>query len=158
MTLPQQLLCSPKMIEELLKHTFPDINSPHNDNYFFHRCVLCPQNCDVCSINNSILETFPSPVHNLWSVDKALNPDNHSTININQPLENLHVLTPSGYLVAHLLKPGCLIIVLWNLQPQQGVVNGTQGIVTQIHRCVLEVHLPSGSLVLIPLETDFCWS
>ena len=149
--LPRQLLCSSNTLDELLTHTFPDIATLHDDGYFFRRCVLCPRNVDVRSINDSLLNSFPGAAHDLWSVDKALDPEDHNAVDIHQPPENLHVLTPSGYPVAHLkLKIGCPIIVLRNLQLQQGVVNGTRGIVTRICRRVLEVRLQSGAHVLIP--------
>lgn len=60
-------------------------------------------------------------------------------------------MSPSSYPQANLkLKIGCPIIVLRNLQPKQGIVNGTRGIVTQISQQVLEVCLPSNNYVLIP--------
>ena len=149
--LPEELLCSSNTVEELLAHTYPDIATPHDDTYFLRRCILCPRNVDVRGINDSILESFPGTVHELWSVDKALDPEDHATVDINQTPEHLHSITPSGYPLALLkLKIGCPVIILRNLQPLQGIVNGTRGIVTRICRRVLEIRLPSGTHALIP--------
>ena len=115
------------------------------------RCILSPRNKDVRSINEAILASFRGPVCKLWSVDKALDLEDHSHVDILQTPENLHAMTPSDYPLAHLkLKIGCPVIVLWNLQPKQGIVNGMCGIVTRISRWVLELHLQLGSHVLIP--------
>ena len=149
--LPSSLLCPSNSLNELISHTYPDLESAHNDKYFLERCILSPRNKDVRSINDAILASFRGPVCELWSVDKALDPEDHSHVDILQTPENLHAMTPSGYPLAHLkLKIGCPVIVLRNLQPKQGVVNGTRGIVTRISRRVLELRLQSGSHVLIP--------
>lgn len=50
------------------------------------------------------------------------------------------MFTPLGFPVAQLtLKIGCLVMILWNLQPREGVCNGSRGIVTRISTRILEV-------------------
>ena len=84
-------------------------------------------------------------------MDKALDPEDHATVDINQTPKHLHSITPSGYPLALLkLKIGCPVIILQNLQPLQGIVNETCGIVTHICRHVLEIRLPSGTHAFIP--------
>ena len=102
-------------------------------------------------INTIILDTFPGPVHELWAVDKAVDPDNPENMLTLYTPEFLHSLTPSGFPPALLkLKQGSPIIVLRNLQPKQGVCNGSRGIMTRLSRRVLEVRLLSGNYVLLP--------
>ena len=49
------------------------------------------------------------------------------------PTEYLNSINVSGLPLAKLaLKEGCPVMVLQNLMPQQGVCNGTQGIVTRL--------------------------
>jgi ATP-dependent exoDNAse (exonuclease V) alpha subunit len=48
------------------------------------------------------------------------------------------------------LKIGCPIIILRNLQPHDGVCNGSRSVVTQISRRVIEVRLFTNQTVLIP--------
>ena len=65
--------------------------------------------------------------------------------------EILHSFTPSGFPAARLtLKIGCPIMVLCNLQPCEGVCNGSRGIVTRISTHILEVLLFNGTTVLVP--------
>lgn len=149
--LPPFLLCQPNTLQELIKHAYPDIASPHDDSYFLQRCILCPRNRDVREINSIVLDNFPGTVHEMWSVDKAVDPDNPQVVETNYTPEFLHSLTPSGFPPADLkLKKGCPIIVLRNLQPSRGVCNGSRGIVTRMERRVLEVRLLSGKYALIP--------
>ena len=102
-------------------------------------------------INSLILDAFPGPVHELWAVDKAIDPDNPQNMLTSYTPEFLHSLTPSGFPPALLkIKLGSPIIVLRNLQPKQGVCNGSRGIVTRLTRQVLEVRLLSGNYVLLP--------
>ena len=150
-TLPESLHCTSNTIEELIEHVYPDIDSLQDDSYYSKRCILCPRNQNVQEINATMLHTFPGPVHELWAVDKAINPDNpHNVISTYTP-EFLHSLNPSGFPPALLkLKLGAPIIVLRNLQPKQGVCNGARGIVTRLSRRVLEVRLLNGNYVLLP--------
>ena len=74
--LPPHLICPSNTVNELITLTYPALQECHNDAYFLERCILCPQNKDVRAINDDILDSFPGTVHELWSVDKALNPDN----------------------------------------------------------------------------------
>ena len=67
------------------------------------------------------------------------------------PPEVLHSVTPTGFPLAQLrLKRGCPIIILRNLQPREGVCNGTRGILVDAKPRILKVLLFSGKTVLIP--------
>ena len=149
--LPPSLLCPSNSLPELIQHTYPSVHFPQHDSYFAERCILCPRNRDVHEINSLILDSFPGEVQELWAVDKAVDPDNPLEMNNTYTPEFLHSLTPSGFPPALLnLKIGSPIIVLRNLQPKQGVCNGSRGIVTRLTRRILEVRLLSGNYVLIP--------
>ena len=150
-TIPPFLLCPSNSIGELIIHTYPAVHIAQADSYFQNRCMLCPRNDDVRGLNDIVLDSFPGPVLNLWSVDKAVDPEDPHIVLDNYPPEFLRSQTPSGFPPAHLkLKLGCPVIVLRNLQPKQGVCNGTRGIVTRLTRRVLELRLFDGNYVLIP--------
>ena len=96
-----------------MRHTYPGIEHPQNDAYFTERCILCARNKDVRDINALILDTFPGPVHELWAVDKAVDPDDPQNMLTSYTPEFLHSLTPSGFPPALLkIKLGSPIIVL----------------------------------------------
>ena len=64
---------------------------------------------------------------------------------LNYPVEYLNSINCSGLPLAKLvLKPGCPVMVLRNIDPTNGVCNGSRGIVTQIRNHVLEVQLLTG--------------
>ena len=71
------------------------------------------------------------------------------------PVEYLNSINCSGLPLAKLaLKVGCPIMVLRNINPGDGVCNGSRGILTRATPRVLEVRLLSGEhageLIFIP--------
>lgn len=149
--IPPFLLCPSNSIAELIQHTYPAVHIQQPDSYFQHRCMLCPRNDDVRTLNDIVINTFPGSEVDFWSVDKAVDPENPQIILETYPPEFLRSQMPSGFPPALLkLKLGCPVIVLRNLQPKQGVCNGMRGIVTRMTRRVLEVRLFDGNYVLIP--------
>jgi hypothetical protein len=62
------------------------------------------------------------------------------------PTEYLNSINVSGLPLAKLaLKEGCPVMILRNLNPQEGVCNGTRGIVTRMGNRVIEVRIIGGS-------------
>ena len=87
------------------------------------------------------------------------------------PVEYLNSINCSGLPLHNLqLKVGCPVMILWNLNPGDGVCNGSRGVVTRMSNRVLEVQLLTGDhagkttfiphLSIIPSLTqvpfDFC--
>ena len=94
---------------------------------------------------------FPGEEHELWAVDHALDPTTLLEDDTNYLPEVLHSYSPSSFPLARLsLKVGCPVMILRNLQPREGVCNGSWGIVTRISTRILEVRLFNGATVLIP--------
>jgi ATP-dependent exoDNAse (exonuclease V) alpha subunit len=61
------------------------------------------------------------------------------------PVEYLNSINVSGLPLAKLsLKVGCPVMVLRNLNPQEGVCNGSRGIITRMANRVIEVRLLTG--------------
>jgi ATP-dependent DNA helicase PIF1 len=58
------------------------------------------------------------------------------------PIEYLHSLTATGLPLAHLaLKPSCPLMLLHNIDPSQGLCNGTCMILMDIKQHVLQCHI-----------------
>lgn len=145
-----QLHLKENKLPSLMLHTYPDIALPQSDTYFKNRCILCPQNRECHKFNNTLLEKLPGKAVDLWSVDTALDCETQLPSEGMCPQEILHSLQPSGYPLAHLwLKLSAPIIILWNLQPKEGLCNRTQGIVTKITIHVLQVQVFNGNTVMI---------
>jgi PIF1-like helicase len=156
-TIPSFLLCPTNSLSELIKYTYPDISTRHEMNYFRERCILTPRNREAHEINDVILDAFPGEVHDLWSVDEAFDPDTEMATETSYPPEVLHSASPSGFPQAHLrLKIGCPVIVLRNLHSEEGICNGSRGIVTRISTRVVEVLLHNGETCLIPRIKLIC--
>jgi ATP-dependent exoDNAse (exonuclease V) alpha subunit len=94
---------------------------------------------------------FPGEAYDLWSIDKAFDLDNPAIPDPTYSLEHLHSAAPSGFPQAHLrLKVGCPVIVLQNLHLDEGICNGSRGIVTLVTTRVVQIMLLGGNMCLIP--------
>ena len=102
--------------------------------------VLSCKNDNVDDINHAILRLFPGEEIVLTSSDKALDDENL------YPIEFLNTINVGGLPLAHLaLKPGCPVMLLRNLDPENGLCNGTRMILQAIRQCVLECWILGGS-------------
>ena len=94
---------------------------------------------------------FPGDVFDLWAIDEAFDPDSPGIPDTSYSPETLQAAAPSGFPAAHLrLKIGCPVIVLRNLHVEEGICNGTRGIVSRISTRVVETLLQDGKRSLIP--------
>jgi ATP-dependent DNA helicase PIF1 len=149
--LPRRILCPSDTIDDLVTHIYPNISHPHPASYFKECCILAPCNTETNDLNINVLCSFPGKEYKLWAIDHALNHETFLEEDTNYSPEVLHTFTPLGFPVAQLiLKVGCPIMILQNLQPREGVCNGSRGIVTEISTRILQVHLFSGTRVLVP--------
>jgi len=155
---PQSMVCT--NLNTLINRIYSGIGNPRvqDDQYFLECIILCPRNDEVHNINEAILQQFnPVPnveVHMLRSVDSVSEEDgmHHA-----YPAEFLQQLNSSGLLPALLcLKVGCLVILLRNLDPGEGLCNGTRMVVLNVRRKVLQCRIINkdrrfrGKVVLIP--------
>ena len=149
--IPDSLLCPNNDLSSLIEFTYPHLSLPHGTDYYRERCILAPRNREAHEINDILLDRFPGPVYDLWSVDEAMDPDNPRTPDISFSPEVLQSACPSNFPQAHLrLKIGCPVIVLRNLHSEEGICNGSRGIVTRITTRVVEILFLGGEVCLIP--------
>ena len=106
--------------------------------------ILTSRNGTVDAINQKVLDMMPGKAVSLISADKA---DYSDEENVNNKLyrisnEYLQTLGPSNFPLAKLvLKVGCIVMLLRNLNPRKGLCNGTRLMIKEIGRYILKVQL-----------------
>ena len=92
-----------------------------------------------------MLKKFPGEEKVFMSADSVRNNEENGEGGggLMYPVENLNTINCSGLPLAK-LKVGCPVMILRNLNPAEGVCNGSQGIVTRMSNRVLEVRLLTG--------------
>jgi ATP-dependent exoDNAse (exonuclease V) alpha subunit len=97
----------------------------------------------VDGLNHKILGGFPGEEKVYQSAD-SVNADQGGDVMM-YPVEYLNSINASGLPLAKLtLKIGCPVMVLRNLNPGEGVCNGSRGIVTRMTSRVVEIRLLAG--------------
>ena len=140
-------------MEKFCREIFPDLTTNINlPGWLEGRAILTPINKEVDTLNNRIQDWLPGDGLALTSADAVENTDDALRFNI----EYLNTLQPNGF-PQHLLnlKPGMPLMLLRNLNPRQGLCNGTrlvfQGCLDgKILQCRI---VGSGREVLIPRIT-----
>jgi ATP-dependent exoDNAse (exonuclease V) alpha subunit len=135
--------CGNNDIESLINALYSDLLIPDHpplpDSYFLDRTILSSKNDDVDQINSSILDLFPGDKAVFTSADSiAENQRDYDYI----PIEYLHTMTPSGFPLHTLeVKAGAPLMLLRNLDPTQGLYNGTRMILVSWTARVLKCHV-----------------
>ena len=111
--------------------------------YFSQRVILAARNIDVDTINACVLRYLPGDSKRYFSIDTAFN--DAGTVNDVISNEYLNTITIPGMPVHEtVLKIGCPIILLRNLNPYEGLCNGTRLIVTTLSERVIEGQILTG--------------
>jgi len=147
-------------LNTLINRIYPGIGNPRvqDDQYFLEYIILYSRNNEVHTINEAILQQF-NPVLNaevymLRSVNSVFEKDrmHHA-----YPVEFLQQLNSSRLSPTLLcLKVGCSVILLRNLDPGEGLYNGTKMVVLNMRRKILQCRIISKDrrfrekVVLIP--------
>ena len=117
-------------IESLIDALYPGIAQINpvqdNDDYFQEHTILSARNDDVDSVNQSVLEKFPGHEFTSFSVDTMQNEQGVDVSNQQYPTEFLNSINASGMPLAKLhLKKGVPLMTLQNMDPANGICNGT---------------------------------
>ena len=137
-------------IQDLIHETYSDlqhITSLPSESmireYFSQRVILAARNIDVDAINNTVLEMLQGNTKIYSSADSAFN--DAGIANDTIPNEYLNTITIPGMpLHQTTLKINCPIILLRNLNPHEGLCNGTRLIVTGMAERVIEAQILTG--------------
>ncbi len=141
-TLPDHMKCPANTVDSLIGCIYPGVSVlPHPPDHYFHEhAILSACNDDVHDMNAAILRTFPGEEHILHSADSAVVEDEGDGAQALYPVEYCNSINASGIPLAKLaLKVGCPVIIMRNLNPSQGVCNGTRAILTKLTHHILEV-------------------
>jgi ATP-dependent DNA helicase PIF1 len=152
-TLPQQFIS--RSLADLMVFVFGDFSGDLSES-----AILCPTNyiCEV--VNDKIVGQLDSQLYELRRIDIAIaeTPEERNQLAINYPTEYLNSKLPNGLPPHNLkLKVGVVVILLRNLNPAQGLCNGTRLRVDRISTSFLTTTVMSGpktgSVILLPRIT-----
>ncbi|XP_051223656.1 uncharacterized protein [Lolium perenne] len=128
-------------IEKLIDHVFPALDhNMANPGYMTARAILSTKNDNVDVINMRMIERFQGEEKIYYSFDSAED-DPHGYYS----LEFLNGLTPNG-LPPHALKLkiNCPIILLRNIDPANGLCNGTRLVVRGFQKNAIDAEIVMG--------------
>ncbi|PWZ33301.1 ATP-dependent DNA helicase PIF1 [Zea mays] len=128
-------------LDNLIDFVFPNLNENMSDStYITSRAILSTRNDWVDMINAKMIERFQGEHMVYHSFDSAMD-DPHNYY----PPEFLNTLTPNG-LPPHVLKLkiGCPVILLRNIDPANGLCNGTRLVVRGFQRNSIDAEIVLG--------------
>ncbi|GJY00786.1 ATP-dependent DNA helicase PIF1-like protein [Tanacetum coccineum] len=135
---------------QIIKETYPDFKNRRNDSVYLKECaILTPRNDDADTINAHMFDKLPGTTMTYNSADEVCK---GSTDILEQqhlyPTEFLNTLNfPRMPPHALKLKKELLIMLLRNVNPSQGLCNGTRLIITDLGQFVIRAQILTGSNV-----------
>jgi hypothetical protein len=142
-------------LQSLINLIYPDIAvQPKPDSFFLDRTILTTKNDAIDAINAYLLHLFPGEVVTLLGVDTVIDVANAQ----DYPVEYLNSMKIAGLPLAHLkLKRGCPLMLLRNMDQNNGLCNGTRMILIDVKSRVLQCRIlggkHAGNIVFIPRIT-----
>ena len=128
-----------------------------NPYSMINRCVLAPKNSSVDEINDMMIKRFPGNLHVYVSSDRTVDPRHQGDYQ-----DFLNSQNPKG-LPPHklLLKENCPIMLIRNLNPTEGLCNGTRLICRELKQNTICAEIAFGQhrgkrifLPKIPLQVS----
>jgi PIF1-like helicase/Helitron helicase-like domain at N-terminus len=147
-TLPSDIVMSKSKLSHLIDFVYPNLIQNSGDiNYMVGRAILTPKNIDADTISDMIMDKIPGETKIYPSADSA---DSTENTHIQQPqiyspefLRSLKISDlPPGELK---LKIGIPIILLRNLNPSEGLCNGTRLIIHKLQSKIIDAEIITGS-------------
>ncbi|UYV80593.1 hypothetical protein LAZ67_19000888 [Cordylochernes scorpioides] len=128
------------LVQEIFGSSYGDITA------LSQYVILTPKNTDSLEINEKVLDRLPNRSQCFLSVD-SVECENVEEQN-NYHTEFLNSLTPTGMPPHRLnLKIGAIVMLLRNLNPKQGLCNGTRMVIQRMRSHVLEAQILTGTKV-----------
>ncbi|XP_027171825.1 uncharacterized protein LOC113771446 [Coffea eugenioides] len=144
-------------LNRLIESVFPDLNLYSQDPYnLINRCILAPKNSSVDELNEIMIKRFPGSLQTYISSDKTVDQRHQSDYE-----DFLNSQDPKG-LPPHrlLLKENCPLMLLRNLNPAEGLCNGTRLICRELGQHTISAEIVFGHhrgkrvfIPRIPLQT-----
>ncbi|XP_021990985.1 uncharacterized protein LOC110887721 [Helianthus annuus] len=148
--IPEDLLIKNSVdpLSSLIDFVYPYLLQLYKNQYYFaERAILAPTNEVIHEINEKLLALFPGEEVEYLSSDSICHTDqakNPSHANLYSP-DVLNGLKISG-LPNHrlILKVGVPVMLLHNIDQQNGLCNGTRLRITKLAKRVIEAEIISG--------------
>ncbi|XP_024990585.1 ATP-dependent DNA helicase PIF1-like [Cynara cardunculus var. scolymus] len=127
--------------DALIDAIFPSLQTCETaSDYIISRAILTTKNEHVDEINDQLIERFRGEEKIYYSFDEAEDDKNNL-----YPMEFLNSLTVSGLPPHYLrLKIGCPIILLRNIDPSNGLCNGTRLICRGFQQNAIDAEIAVG--------------
>lgn len=132
---------SEESLDRLIECVFPNITKfCTSRDYMSERAILSTRNEHVDALNARMISVFPGEEKIFYSFDSVDDDSNNS-----YPLDFLNSITPNG-LPPHELKvkKNCPIILLRNLDPHNGLCNGTRLVVRAFEDNAIDAEIVNG--------------
>jgi hypothetical protein len=137
----------------LIHSIYPGIaeESMRTRDYFSTRAILAGRNEEVSKINAAVLEMVPGDQRDFFSADSVGDADGADIVSV----EYLNSMELNGWPPHKLsLKVGTPVLLLRNLNPADGLCNGTRLMIRRFLTRVIEVEIiggeQSGNLAFLP--------
>ncbi|XP_020266135.1 ATP-dependent DNA helicase PIF1-like [Asparagus officinalis] len=127
--------------DSLINLIFPSLDENFKSiDYMKDRAILATKNEYVDMLNDRLIKRFPGEGKEFYSFDEAVDDTNH-----HYQEEFLNTLLPNG-LPPHklMLKKYCPIILLRNLDPTNGLCNGTRMVCQDFNYNVIQAKITMG--------------
>ena len=148
--IPEEMRAETANLSDLVDAVFPSIATKFKDaSWVGKRAILSPSNKEVQEVNTAVLKRLPGEEVVLKSIDTT------EEGAADYPPEFLNTCELSGMPPHYLaLKPGCLVMLLRNIDQAGGHCNGTKYVVVNIKPYVLELRsvetFNRGATILLP--------
>ncbi|TVU06803.1 hypothetical protein EJB05_46838, partial [Eragrostis curvula] len=142
--LPQEIIIDyeeENSIDSLVADIFPDLLANVNDAaYMSSRAILSTKSEYVDQLNSKMIEMFPGHSKVFYSFDSVEDDQTN-----NYPIDFLNSLTPNGLPPHELkIKINCPLILLRNLDPHNGLCNGTRLVVRGFQNNAINTEIVGG--------------
>lgn len=127
--LPNSMRCG-STIQHLINAIYPGIQNidpaSNNDQYFQERTILSARNDDVDEVNKLILDSLPGELHTFYGANTIATEAGIDQNGVAYPPEFISSLNIPGMPLTKLeVKIGASLMILRNLDPKNGICNGT---------------------------------
>ena len=152
--LPQDIFMKTASASDLAESVFPEFKTNYTDiSWVKNRAILCPTNEECCEVNKLLLKQLPGESTVYKSCDMVSQYESHM-----YPTEFLNTIELQGIPPHHHeLRAGAIIMLLRNLNPTEGHVNGTRYVIQNMLPHVIDVIAISGSNIGTKLFIPRIW-
>ena len=144
-SIPSQMLVETNdrvdALNVFIEHVYPNIiaNSPYISSNL-NRAILTTKNTFVDEINDILIKRFPGEEVEYNSIDETLDPNDQAHYE-----DLLHSLTPNGMPPHKLIvKHKSPVILLGNMNPTEGLCNGTRLLCKDFNKNVIRAEIAFG--------------